>query len=90
MASQPAQGTVEAQKALRDRPDSRSTLPTISVPALVLVGQEDALTPPAEAEAMARAIPGAAIAVVPRAGHLSPLENARAVNRVLRRFIQGL
>ena len=90
MASQPVQGTVEALKALRDRPDSRSTLPAISVPALVLVGQEDALTPPSEAEAMAKAIPDAGIAVIPRAGHLSPLENARAVNRVLRRFLQEL
>ena len=69
---------------LRDRADSRSTLPTISVPTLVLVGEHDALTPPADAAAMAAAIPGARLVVIPRAGHLSPLENPRRVNGAIR------
>jgi 3-oxoadipate enol-lactonase len=90
MASQPVAGTVAALAALRDRPDSRPTLPTINVPALVLAGKEDTLTPPADGQAMAAAIPGGRMAVVPRAGHLSPLENAREVNRLIRAFIRTL
>ena len=90
MAAQPVQGTIEALKALRDRPDSRPDLPAINVPVLVLVGAEDALTPPADAEAMARAIPGAQMTVAPGAGHLCPLENARFVNSTLRRFLREL
>ena len=90
MAEQPAEGVAGALAGLRDRVDSRSTLPTISVPALVLVGEQDALTPPADAAAMAAAIPGARMVVVSRAGHLSPLENPRGVNRAMRSFLREL
>ena len=60
MAEQPVEGVAGALAGLRDRADSRPTLPTISVPTLVLVGEHDALTPPADAAAMAAAIPGRA------------------------------
>ena len=89
MAEQPVEGVAGALAGLRDRADSRPTLPTISVPTLVLVGEHDALTPPADAAAMAAAIPGARLVVVPRAGHLSTLENPRAVNRAIRDFLAG-
>jgi pimeloyl-ACP methyl ester carboxylesterase len=90
MASQPVDGTISALGALRDRPDSRPTLPTITVPTLVMVGENDAVTPPVDAERMAAAIPGARFEVVPRAGHLSPLENPRRVNRLLREFVSAV
>jgi pimeloyl-ACP methyl ester carboxylesterase len=90
MASQPVEGALAALGALRDRPDSRPTLATITVPTLVVVGEMDAVTPPADAAAMTAAIPGAHMVVVPRAGHLSPLENARFVNRQLRAFTGAL
>jgi 3-oxoadipate enol-lactonase len=86
MADQPAEGVAGALTGLRDRADSRSTLPTITVPTLVLVGAQDALTPPADAAAIAAAIPGARLVVTPHAGHLSALENPRAVNRAMRDF----
>jgi 3-oxoadipate enol-lactonase len=88
MAVQPAEGMVGALGALRDRPDSRALLPGITVPTLVIVGGEDGLTTPADASAMAGAIPGARLVEVPRAGHLSPLENPRAVNAALREFLR--
>jgi 3-oxoadipate enol-lactonase len=72
---------------LAARPDSRATLPGIAVPTLVLVGAEDVLTPPDEAKAMASALPGARLEVVPRAGHLANLENPDAVNAALRAFL---
>ncbi len=90
LAAQPAEGIVAALGGLRDRPDSRPTLPGITVPVLVLVGEDDALTPPTDARAMAAAIPRAQTVLVPRAGHLSPLENARRVNAALRQFIEQL
>jgi 3-oxoadipate enol-lactonase len=88
MAEQTAGGLIGALAALRDRPDSRSLLPGITVPALVIVGREDILTPPADARAMAGAIPGAQVVEVPGAGHLSPLENPRAFNAALRKFLR--
>jgi 3-oxoadipate enol-lactonase len=90
MAEQPVEGVAGALAGLRDRADSRPALPTISVPTLVLVGEQDALTPPADAAAMAGMIPGARLVVVSRAGHLSPLENPRGVNRVMRDLLQEL
>jgi 3-oxoadipate enol-lactonase len=88
MAKQPVDGIVGALGALRDRPDSSTLLPNITVPALVVVGREDSLTPPADARAMTNAIPGARMVEVPHAGHLSPIENPRAVNAALREFLR--
>jgi pimeloyl-ACP methyl ester carboxylesterase len=87
MAVQPVPGLVADLVALRDRPDSRPTLPTISVPVLVLAGDADRITPPSTGQSMAAAIPHARLVVVPRAGHLGPLENPRFVNASLRQFI---
>ena len=69
------------------RPDSRDTLASIGVPTLVVVGVEDVLTPPAEAQAMAEAIAGSRLEVIPAAGHLSNLENPGAFARALGRFL---
>ena len=85
MADQPVESVAGVLAGLRDRADSRSTLPT-----LVLVGEHDALTPPGDAAAIAAAIPAADIVVIPRAGHLSPLENPRAVNGSMRDFLKEI
>ncbi len=90
MAGQGAAGIIGALAGLRDRVDSRPTLSTITVPTLVLVGEEDALTPPADAAAMAATIPAAHLVAIPRAGHLSTLESPRAVNSALRAFLAHL
>ena len=63
-----------ALEALRDRPDRRDELPAITCPTLVIVGAEDALTPPAEAAAMTTSIPQARLVELPGVGHLSSLE----------------
>ena len=89
MAEQPVEGIVGALGGLRDRADSRPTLPTIAVPTLVIAGEADAITPPADAQAMAAAIPGARFVVIPKAGHLSPLEKPRAFNAAVRAFLRG-
>ena len=88
MARAPVNGVIGALWAMKERPDATSLLSTIDVPALVVVGQEDELTPPSAARALADAIPSAALTVIPGAGHLSPLEAPTAVSRVLAEFLE--
>jgi 3-oxoadipate enol-lactonase len=87
---QPVTGLVAAQETIRDRPDSRPTLATIDVPVLVLVGEEDGMTPPADAEAMAAAVDGARLVRVAGAGHLSPLERTDEVAEALVGFLEEM
>jgi 3-oxoadipate enol-lactonase len=70
--------------AMRDRPDATPRLGEIKVPTLVIVGEADPITPPSDAEAMAAAIPGARVVVIPGASHLAPVEQGQAVNDALR------
>jgi pimeloyl-ACP methyl ester carboxylesterase len=74
---------VRQQKAIMDRVDSRPSLPTIRCPTLVLVGEQDAATPPALADEMAAAIPGARLAQIAECGHLSTMERPEAVTKEL-------
>ena len=76
-----------AISALMGRPDSSPLLPTIHCPTLVIVGDEDTLTPPQLSEQMHESIAGSQLAVVPTAGHLSSLEQPDAFNEVLTRFL---
>ncbi len=88
MEAIPPEGLVAALGAMRDRPDRSDLLPTLAgLPTLVLVGSDDRITPPAEARAMAGAIPGAELVVVEGAGHLTPVERPEAVNDALQRFL---
>jgi pimeloyl-ACP methyl ester carboxylesterase len=75
------------QTAIMARPDNRALLPSISCPTLVLVGRQDALTPPSLAEEIAAGIPGARLEIIPECGHLSSLEQPEAVNRALRSWL---
>jgi YbgC/YbaW family acyl-CoA thioester hydrolase len=81
-------GMVGALRAMRERPDSTPLLPAIDVPTLVVVGQEDEMTPAVVAKAMTDAIPSAAMTIIAGAGHLSPLEAPSAVSRVLAEFLE--
>jgi 3-oxoadipate enol-lactonase len=80
-------GIAAAQRAMAARPDSTPLLATIDVPTLVIVGAEDALTPPNEAEAMFDAIPGCRWAKLPAAGHLSNMEAPEAFNAAVAEFL---
>jgi pimeloyl-ACP methyl ester carboxylesterase len=86
----PVPGIVGALTAMRDRPDSTPDLGAIDVPTLVVVGEEDELTPPAVARAMTSAIPSAAMTTIPGAGHLAPLEAPTAVSRVIAEFLEAV
>jgi esterase/lipase len=83
--------TIEhALAAMRDRPDRSGELSQIKVPTLVIVGESDAITPPAAAEAMVNKVPGAQLVVIKGAGHMSPMEQPEQVNRALRAFLDGI
>ena len=85
-----AAGLVGALEAMRDRPSAVALLASIAVPTLVLHGSDDQLIPLAEARAMAEAIPGAQLAVIPGAGHLAPVEQPVNSGRVIREFLDAL
>jgi 3-oxoadipate enol-lactonase len=86
LASRP-EAIAAALHGLAAREDSRATLATVRVPALVLVGDEDTITPLEEAEAIATGIAGARLVRIPRAGHLANLENPQAVGEALSAFL---
>jgi 3-oxoadipate enol-lactonase len=73
--------------ALMGRPDSTPGLSRISCPTIVIVGEEDEVTPPGESEAMHRAIAESTLCVIPGAGHLSNLEQPAAFSRGLADFL---
>jgi pimeloyl-ACP methyl ester carboxylesterase len=87
MAAQSPAAVAGALTSMMKRPDSTPRLATVRCPTLVVVGEEDALTPPASAEALQRAIAGAELVVLPRAGHLSSLETPDAFNESVARFL---
>jgi pimeloyl-ACP methyl ester carboxylesterase len=74
--------------ALRDRPDSVATLPTIDCPSLVLCGREDELCPPQWHAEMALAMPRADLVVLADCGHLTPMEEPDAVTHALLRLLR--
>jgi pimeloyl-ACP methyl ester carboxylesterase len=74
---------VRQQQAIMGRADSRPLLAAIRVPTLVLVGEQDAATPPVLSDEMAAAIPGARLARIAECGHLSTMERPEAVTREL-------
>jgi len=79
---------IRQQQAIMTRPDSRPGLKAIACPTLVLVGEDDRLTPPDLSQEMATAIPGARLVVVPGSGHLSTMEQPQAVNRALIKWMK--
>ena len=91
MRATPLAGFIGALTAMRDRPGYTDVLETLAgIPTLVVVGEEDGLTPPPLAEAMAGAIPGARLRVVPNAGHLVPMEQPETTTRLLRDFLRNV
>ena len=78
---------VAALAGMRERPDRRFLLHSISVPTLVVVGEQDRLTPPESARAMSEEMPGSHLVVIPEAGHLTPVERPEDVNEALATFL---
>jgi pimeloyl-ACP methyl ester carboxylesterase len=87
---QPVSGIVGALRALRERPDSTPLLGSIVVPVLVLAGEDDQITPAAGMREMAGAIPAAQFALIPDAGHITPLEQPVIVSSAVADFLGNL
>lgn len=75
-------------ESLVTRDDLTPELGGIDVPALVVVGREDASLPPERSRALAAALPGAELVEIDGAGHLSALEQPSAVNQALLAFLE--
>jgi 3-oxoadipate enol-lactonase len=90
MKKMSAEDIAQVQRGMAERPDSVATLKTINVPTLVITGEEDTLTPIADAELMRQNIADSKIRVVPRAGHYSMFEQPQAGAQLLRQFLDGL
>ncbi|MEP6493266.1 MAG: alpha/beta fold hydrolase [bacterium] len=90
MSQAPEAGVIGALEAMIERPDSTDTLATIDVPALIVVGDEDVLTPPKDVRKLHEGIAGSRIEVLKEAGHLSNAERPASFNTVVSEFIATL
>ncbi len=81
------EGIAAALRGMAERPDMREFLPNISLPTLVIVGEEDQITTTHEMRAMAEMIPQATFLEVPNAGHMAPMENPEPVNQAIKKFL---
>jgi 3-oxoadipate enol-lactonase len=89
LATNPA-GAAAALRGMAQRRDQTNLLEEIAVPTLIVVGRDDAVTPPAEAEAMRDRVAGSRLVVVEGAGHLSNVERPEEFNLALVDFLRGL
>ncbi|MEU8680159.1 alpha/beta fold hydrolase [Streptomyces sp. NPDC048611] len=90
MTAAPSEGAAAALRGRAERPDYTALLSRISVPALVVVGAEDAHTPVSDAQDIHTRVPDATLAVIEQAGHLPNLECPEEFNAVLAEFLHSL
>lgn len=82
------EGLAAALRGMAARPDVTPELGKIAVPTLVLVGEQDAISAPAEMKRIAAAIPESRFQVIRDAGHMTPVENPDAVTHALETFLK--
>ena len=76
--------------AMLGRNDTTEYLSKIKIPALVICGEHDALTPPPVMQSMAQKINGAGFVIIKNSGHMSPIENPLEVNKAINQFLKKL
>jgi pimeloyl-ACP methyl ester carboxylesterase len=81
------EGLAAALRGMAGRVDATPWLPEIDVPTLVICGQQDVISPVAEMQGLAQALPRSRFAVIPGSGHLAPLEAPTLVNHTIRAFL---
>ena len=81
------EGAAAALRGMAERDDQTSLLSKITVPTLILVGAEDAITPVADSEKMNQLITGSRLLVLENAGHVSNLERTEEFNEALLNFL---
>lgn len=77
------------QRGMAERPDSVADLNSINVPTLIVIGDEDIISTPADGELMRQNIAGSQLKIIPKAGHYPPWEQPDAVGVVLRQFLDA-
>jgi 3-oxoadipate enol-lactonase len=82
------EGIAAALRGMAERPDVTSLLTQIDVPSVLICGQHDEISPPAEMRQIAAQLPRARFVEIPDAGHLAPLEQPAAVNAAIREFLK--
>lgn len=82
-----AAGVVAALKALAERPDASQTLAQSTIPILIVVGDRDTITPPADASRMHGVAPSSEVAIIHEAAHLSNVEQPRLYNEAVQQFL---
>jgi pimeloyl-ACP methyl ester carboxylesterase len=90
MDSQPVETVIRALTAMRDRDDATPWLAGIDVPALILVGAHDAITPPAAAEKMHAALPKSWLVTIENSGHMTPMEQPERVTELIGKFVDEI
>jgi YbgC/YbaW family acyl-CoA thioester hydrolase len=87
----PVPGIIGALAAMRDRADSTALLESMDdLPALIVVGEHDRITPPASAHRMAAALAESRLEIIKDAGHLIPVEQPAATTALLADFLNRL
>ena len=79
-----------SQRGMAIRPDVTPQLSEFQMPALVVVGAEDAISTSSEMREIGKALPNAKFVEIPSAGHMTPLENPTAVNEAFQDFLNQL
>lgn len=82
------QGFANQQQTAMDRVDRRDLLPDLQIPALVLCGREDQVTPVALSEEMASLLPDAELVIVENSGHMTTLEQPDVVVAAVLRWLE--
>jgi pimeloyl-ACP methyl ester carboxylesterase len=90
MESCPRETIAHAVLAMKDREDYRAFLPTVKVPVLVIVGDQDVISPPAVGQAMVNSAARGQLALIRGAGHLSPMEQPEQVNQAIREWLAAV
>ena len=90
MERQPGEAAANALWAMAKRRDQTDLLPGLTLPVLIVVGAEDGITPPSVALNMQSHMPHAMVVQIVGAGHLSPLEQPKAVNGAIETFLATL
>lgn len=88
LLANPPLGICGTLLALASRTDTTDALPKIKVPTLIMVGDQDPITPPAASKSMNKAIPNSELHIIPHAAHMSNIENPDEFNKHLAEFLK--
>jgi 3-oxoadipate enol-lactonase len=90
MRNASSEGVAAALLAMADRPDSAPVLKELKVPALIIVGSDDELTPVSDSRRMSSLAPGSRLTIVENAAHLANMERPDDVNGAIEKFVSAL